>query len=245
MPTPIAGCREGNMKKSSEIDIFELYILRYFHMRSVVLIGFLVLPLLCSGQEAAGEGLSMPSLNEGEEVLTVPELKKPVVDRIHFGLEAGAVFSTFGRQGSMYNTYIAPEIRYQAAPRLHFSTGIILSTGFAPFAGADHSMSGSGTPGLTGNRFNRVLFFAEGSYQLNPRLTIGGMVIKELENDFHQQMNAFQKNSGFQSVGMSVGYKISDNIHVGARLSVTDGRPYYFTDPANPFILRSPYGPVW
>lgn len=214
-------------------------------MRSIVLSGFLLFPILCSGQEATGEGLYLPSLNEGNEVLTVPELKKPHMDRFHFGLDAGAVFSTFGRQGSMFSTYVAPEIRYQATPRLHFSTGIILSTGSLPYTGADLTMAGPGPLWTAGNRFNRVLFYAGGTYQLNPRLTIGGMVVKELDNDFRQQVNAFQKNTGFRSVGMSVGYKITENIHVGARLNVTDGRPYYFTDPTNPFILRSPYSPLW
>jgi hypothetical protein len=231
-----------NHQKSISLS---MYRLRYFLMRSMVLSGLLLLPVLCSGQEATGEGLFLPSLNQGNQVLTVPELKKPVMDRLHYGLDAGAVFSTFGRQGSMFSTYVAPEIRYQATPRLHVSTGIMFSTSFLPYAGADHMMAGSGTLGAAGNRFNRVLFFAEGTYQLNPRLTIGGMVVKELDNDFHKQMGAFQKNSGFQTVGMSVGYQITDNIHVGARLSVTDGRPYYFTDPTNPFILHSPYSPVW
>jgi hypothetical protein len=215
-------------------------------MRSLFFCGLFLLPLLCSAQEAAGEGLFLSSENEAKEVLTVPELKKPVMDRIHFGLDAGAVFSTFGRHGSMYSTYLAPEIRYQAAPRLQFNTGVVLSTYFLPGAGIDYTgMVGSGMPGASGNSFNRVLFFAEGTYHLNERLTIGGMVVKELDNELHQQMNAFQKNAGFQSVGMSVGYKITDNIHVGARINVTDGRPYYFTDPAHPFIRHSPYGPGW
>jgi hypothetical protein len=215
-------------------------------MRSLFFYGLLLLPLLCPAQETAGEGLFTSSVNEAKEVLTVPELKKPVMDRIHFGLDAGAVFSTFGRHGSMFSTYLAPEIRYQAAPRLQYNTGVVLSTGFLPGAGFDRTgMAGSGMPGAGGNRFNRVLFFAEGTYHLNQRLTIGGLVVKELDNDLQRQMNAFQKNAGFQSVGMSVGYKITDNIHFGARINVTNGRPYYFTDPALPFIRQSPYGPVW
>jgi hypothetical protein len=204
-------------------------------MRSIVLAGFLLLPLLCSAQIAEGESPYLQPVHEAKDVLTVPELKQPVRDRFDFGLDMGTAFTTFGRHGSLFTNYLAPEIRYQAAPRLHFSTGIVLSTGFMP---------GSGLEG-SGNRFNRVLVYAEGAYRLNPRLTIGGMVVKELDNDFQRQMHAFQKNSGFQSVGMSVDYKITDNMRIGARFNITEGRPYYYTDPANPFIRRSPFSPGW
>ena len=80
-------------------------------------------------------------------------------------------------------------------------------------------MSGPGFDG-PGNRFNRVLVYAEGDYQVSPRLSIGGMVVKELDNDMYRNMNAFQKNSGFQSIGMNVNYKITDNFHVGAGLVI-------------------------
>ena len=215
-------------------------------MRSIVLAGFLLLPLLCSAQISEGEGPYLQPVYEGKDVLTVPELKQNVRDRFDFGLEAGAALTTFGGHGSMFTSYLAPEIRYQAVPRFQLSTGMVLSTGFMPGGGLE--LSGQAVPGQmggSGNRFNRVLLYAEGAYRLNPRLTIGGMVVKELDNDFQRQMNAVQKNSGFQSVGMSVDYKISDNIHVGARFNVTEGRPYYYTDPAYPFIRRSPFSPGW
>jgi hypothetical protein len=146
----------------------------------------------------------------------------------------------------MFDTYIAPEIRYKAARRVHFSAGVILSTGYFSGAGFENpATAGSGSTPLSGNRFNRILVFAEGNYQVNPRLTVGGMVVKELDNDMYRQLNAFQKNSGFQSIGMNVNYKITDNFHVGARVNVTDGRPYYFNDPTNPFMRRSPFSPGW
>ena len=146
-------------------------------MRSIVLAGSLLLPLLCSAQISEGEGPYLQPVYEGKDVLTVPELKQPVRDRFDFGLEAGAGFTTFGRYGSVFTSYLAPEIRYQAAPRLHFSTGIVLSTGFMPGGGLESSgLAVPGQMGGSGNRFSRVLVYAEGSYRLNPRLTIGGMV---------------------------------------------------------------------
>ena len=216
-------------------------------MRLILFTGFLLLHLLGLAQESEGEALLLQQLNQGQDILTVPELKKPVRDRIDFGLEAGAAFTSFGRHGSMFSSYLAPEIRYQAAPRIHFSAGVVLSTDYLP-GGA--GFEGVGTPGIgpagpAENRFNRILVYAAGDYQINPRLTIGGMVIKELDNDLYRNMNAFQKNSGFQSIGMNVNYKITDNFHVGARFNVTDGRPYYYSDPANPFIRRSPFSPGW
>jgi hypothetical protein len=102
-----------------------------------------------------------------------------------------------------------------------------------------------GAGGPAGNHFNQFLVYAEGTYQINQRLTVGGMVVKELDSDIYRQMNAFQKNTNFQSVGMSVNYKITDNIQVGARFNVTDGRPYYFSDPTNPYLRRTPFGPGW
>ena len=215
-------------------------------MRFIIFTGILLLPLLSFAQESEGEALLLQQLNQGQEVLTVPELKTSVKDKIDFGLEAGAAFTSFGRHGSMFDTYIAPEIRYKAAPRVHFRAGVVLSTGFLSGSGFE----GVGTPGggstsPQGNRFNRILVYAAGDYQVNPRLTIGGMVVKELDNDLYRNMNAFQKNSGFQSIGMNVNYKITDYFHVGASFNVTEGRPYYYSDPANPFIRRSPFSPGW
>lgn len=215
-------------------------------MRAIFITGILLLPLLILAQESEGEALLLQQLNQGQEVLTVPELKKTTWDKIDFGLQAGAAFTSFGRYGSMFDTYIAPEIHYKAAPRVHFSAGVVLSTGFLSgpgFEGPAAPASGSASP--FGNRFNRILVFAEGNYQVNPRLTVGGMVVKELDNDMYRHMNAFQKNSGFQSIGMNVNYKITDNFHIGARVNVTDGRPYYYNDPTNPFMQRSPLGPGW
>ena len=215
-------------------------------MRLILFTGILLLPLLSLAQDSEGEGLLLQQLNMGQEVLTVPELKTPVRDKIDFGLEAGAAFTSFGRHGSMFDSYIAPEIRYHATPRLHFSAGVVLSTGFMSGSGFEGvGTAGGGSASPLGNRFNRILVFAEGNYQINPRLTVGGMVVKELDNDMYRHMNAFQKNSGFQSIGMNVNYKITDNFHVGARFNMTDGRPYYYNDPTNPFMQRSPLGPGW
>jgi hypothetical protein len=215
-------------------------------MRSILFTGLLLLPLLSVAQKSEGETLLLQQLNQGQGVLTVPELKKPVRDRIDFGLEAGAAFTSFGRHGSMFDTYLAPEIRYKASPRFHFSAGIVLSTGYLSGPGFEGvGTPGGGSVGPLGSRFNRILVFAEGNYQVSHRLTIGGMVVKELDNDLYRNMNAFQKNSGFQSIGMNVNYKITDNFHVGARFNVTDGRPYYYNDPTNPFMQRPRLGPGW
>ena len=215
-------------------------------MQLKLITGLLLLPLLGFAQESEGEALLLQQLNQSQEFLTVPELKTPARDKIDFGLEAGAAFTSFGRYGSMFDSYIAPEIRYKAAPRVHFSAGIVLSSGFLSgpgFEGPVTAVGGSASP--FGNRFNRILIFAEGNYQLNPRLTIGGMVVKELDNDMYRHMNAFQSNSGFQSIGMNMNYKITDHFHIGARFNVTDGRPYYYSDPTNPFMQRSPFSPGW
>lgn len=215
-------------------------------MRAILFTVFLLLPLLIQAQESEGEALLLQQLNQGQEVLTVPELKKTTLNKIDFGLQAGAAFTSFGRYGSMFNTYIAPEIRYKAAPRVQFSAGVILSTGFMSGPGFEGPVvPGGGSTSPFGNRFNRILVFAEGNYQINPRLTVGGMVVKELDNDMYRHMNAFQKNSGFQSIGMNVNYKITDNLQIGARVNVTDGRPYYYNDPTNPFMRRSPISPGW
>ncbi len=123
----------------------------------------------------------------------MPELKTSVKDKIDFRVEAGAAFTSFGRHGSMFDTYIAPKIRYKATPRVHFSAGVILSTGFlsgSGFEGAGTPVGGSSGP--MGNRFNRILVFAEGDYQVSPRLTIGGMVVPFLRNEASKSPAASQ-----------------------------------------------------
>ncbi len=215
-------------------------------MRSIFFTGILLLPLLCLAQESEEDSLLLQQLNLGQEVLTVPKLKTATRDKIDFGFQTGASFTSYGRNGSMFDTYMAPEIRYRAAPRVHFSAGVILSTGFMSGAGFEGvGIPGSRPAGPPGLRYNRFWVYAAGNYQVSRRLTIGGMVVKELDNDMYRNMNAFHKNSGFQSIGMNVNYKITDNFHIGARVNVTDGRPYYFNDPSNPFMRRSPYNPGW
>ena len=215
-------------------------------MRTILFTGLLFLPLLILAQESVEDSLLLQQLNQGQEVLTVPKLKTATRDKIDFGFQAGAAFTSFGRHGSMFDTYIAPEIRYQAAPRVHFSAGIVLSTTFLPGMGFEGvGVPGSRPAGPSGLQYNRGWVYAAGDYQVSPRLTVGGMVVKELDNDMYMNMNAFHKNSGFQSIGMNVNYKITDNFHVGARFNVTDGRPYYYSDPSNPFMRRSPFSPGW
>ncbi len=215
-------------------------------MRLILFTGLLMLPLMSTAQETEGESLLLQQYSEDQEVLTVPRLKTTVMDRFDFGLEAGTAYTTFGRHGSMFSSYLAPEISYQATPRIRLNAGVILSTGFISRVGLEGSgPAGAGQSGAATNLYNRHLVFAEGIYRVNQRLSIGGMVVKELDHDLYRQINAFERNSGFQSLGMSVDYKITENIHVGARFNVAEGRPYYYTDPANPFIRRSIFSPGW
>jgi hypothetical protein len=219
--------------------------LRLLIMRWILYTGLMMLPQLGFTQEAGGDAPLFRQINEGKEAISVPELKKPARERIEFGLEAGASFTSFGRQGSLFGTYLAPEIRYRATPRFHFSAGVIISSGFMPQSGFMDPGRQVEKGGSGGKHFSRFLVFAEGTYRVNQRLTLGGMVVKELDHDIYRQMNAFQKNTGFQSVGMSLNYKITDNIHVGARFNVTEGRPYYFSDPTMPYMRPAPWGPGW
>ena len=68
-------------------------------MRAILFTGLLLLPLLIQAQESEGEALLLQQLNQGQEVLTVPELKKTTLNKIDFGLQAGAAFTSFGRHG--------------------------------------------------------------------------------------------------------------------------------------------------
>ncbi len=209
-------------------------------MRLIFITGLLFLPLLGFAQETEKEILLLQQLNEGQDVIAVPELKKPVMDKIDFGLQAGGSFTSFGKYGSIFSSYVAPEIRYQATSRFQFRGGVMFTSSFMP--GAREGLYGAGGPA---NQFNQFLVYAEGEYRVNDRLSLGGIVVKELDNNTSRQMNAFQKNAGFQSMGMRVNYKITDNFHFGAQFSVTEGRPYYYSNPANPFMRRSPFNQGW
>ena len=157
-----------------------------------------------------------------QEVLEVPEINSPPAKKFDFGFQAGTSATMFGRSDAVFSSYLAPELRFHVTPKFQLNTGVIYSRQFLP---ATHD----GMTGPAGAVSDRFLVFAEGLYHLNERISLSGMVVKDIGAGMDPRINSFYKNTGYQSMGMGVQYKVTDNLHLGARIRVSNGRsPYYF-----------------
>jgi len=182
-------------------------------------------------QENHADSTLLQQIKEGKQVFEVPHLETTPARKVDFGFQAGSSVWMSGHRNALFSSYIAPEVRFHATPRFQLNTGIMFSQGFLPGAA-------EGQNGFQGNRFNSFTLFAEGRYLVSERLSFSGMVLKELDPGLDPRINTFYRNTGMQAVGMGVNYKLTENIHFGAQIRVSDGMP---ASRFSPSYMHDPY----
>ncbi|MBN1185027.1 MAG: hypothetical protein JXB49_22265 [Bacteroidales bacterium] len=155
--------------------------------------------------------------------------------KIDFNLSAGAGFTSFKGYGNMFSNFIQPEWSYHVSPKfnINFGTTIIRHT----YNGAPDFYSFN-TNSLYGN-FTSAMIYAEGEYKLTNRVTLSGMGYKEIPaSKTPQGYNPYLFNYLNQGMAMSINYRIKDNMHIGASISINDGANTYsplYNNFNNPF----------
>jgi hypothetical protein len=177
-----------------------------------------------SAQEESSEALLLQQYQDGMNSLEAPKLNSPPIQKIFFGFRAGSSVILSTAQKPFFTNSLAPEIRYRVSPKFQINTGIIYTRGY------DSSTQGLG--------YNSFAFYTEGEYRLNDRLSLSGMIMKEIDNFPGPRMDAFNRNTDMKSMSMGLNYRLTDNISFGANIRVTNGMPRYHS---NPFYNSNPY----
>ncbi|MFO7873941.1 MAG: hypothetical protein R6U62_05620 [Bacteroidales bacterium] len=154
-----------------------------------------------------------------------------------FMLGTGTSFSTGGSAFTMFSNWVTPRLSWDMGNQFQLEVGTILSTtrmnGTASLftTGSQRQESGMVAFG-DGTRVSRGTFYAIGSYQVNPRLSITGGTWVE-RSGFDMADNRLQGYNYQQNPkGMMLGfdYKVTENFRFGAEINVSGGQ--------NPFSPR-------
>lgn len=149
--------------------------------------------------------------------------------RVRVGMQVGTGISIINKE-TLLNSYIAPHLEFNLTPRFRVYTGMILMNNnflnSAPFT--------TETTGAYNNRFTNTLIYAEGQYQLNKRITVNSLVIKNIVN-LNDQTGNPNLNYNFNSMAVGMNYKISEGSSIGFQVQFNEGRTPFNN---NPYLFR-------
>ena len=187
-------------------------------------ISLITLLVKASAQETPDEPVLLQHIYAGQHALEVPEITSSKARRFDFGFQAGSSVAMSGHSKTMFSSYIAPEIRFKVSHRFQLNTGVIYSQQYLP--AVQERLYGA-----AGLRNDAFLMFAEGEYYLNERISLSGLIMKEIGTSIDPRINAFNKNAGFQTMGVGVHYRVTDNLQFGVQMQISDGHPPYHSNP--------------
>ncbi len=200
--------------------------------RTLIFSGFLVLLL----------AVSIP-LSGQDEVSTFLSGELPVHSSTpHFGVQMGSMFTSGLKGGSMFTHSVAPSFNWDVSQRFNLHVGTIFSTsqmnGMNPlFPYTPHMAGGESISILDGQRFSSSTFYAVGSYQVSPRLTLIGGTWLERNNMHDMGMNPQAFDASPRGGMLGFDYRITENFRFGAEFNVSSGY-----NPFNSLYNRGMYG---
>jgi len=162
--------------------------------------------------------------------------------RIHYRLDIGTAFSSFGGAGSMMSSYLSPSIRYKISPKLDLHIGGTVLYNY-PVGG-----STAGESMMTSGNDPSYQFYLYGTYQVTDRLVVDGSFVKGKMNHYNFGLYPYQMNSNYESYSLGFNYRIASSFHVGAQINVSNGmNPYFYSDPFRPgrFNTYDPFYREW
>lgn len=183
----------------------------------IVLFIALILPFGSAGQDTG-------AVNTGTGDANNPKITDTLfLPSPFFSLQAGAFFHTMPG-AHLYGTSITPMFSQPVGKRLTVSAGAVI--GNTTYSAASNTGVENTESSSRGN-FTSLTLFTAGSYQLNGRLTISGSAYKTIDPGFMQRLDPENLMMEAQGASLGVGYKISDNVHIGAGIRMDDGRSNY------------------
>jgi len=148
---------------------------------------------------------------------------------LKFNLQSGASFSTGFGGGGLFNTFLAPSFSQNLGKKFTLSAGMVMSN--TTYNNLNLlNQDGTFRP-YSGNMTNFTLY-AAGSYQVNERLTLSGSAYKTINPAFNARLNPDQLRMDAQGMSFGVGYKVGENMHIGAEIRIQQGNSNFY----------SPYG---
>ncbi|MHC1774694.1 MAG: hypothetical protein AB9834_04695 [Lentimicrobium sp.] len=146
-----------------------------------------------------------------------------------FNLQTGASFSTGYGGGSLFSTYLAPSFSQNLGKKFTLSAGAVINN--TTFNNTAMWNQDGGLTPYSGNMTTFTLY-ASGSYQVNDRLTLSGSAYKTINPAFNARLNPESLRMEAQGMSFGVGYKVGENMHIGAEIRMQQGGNNYY----------SPYG---
>lgn len=154
------------------------------------------------------------------------EVATPTLSPVKFNLMTGAVFSSGTGSGSLFNSYVAPSFSQNLGKKLTLSSGAIISN--TTYSNLNLiSQDGNFRP-YSGNMTNFTVY-AVGAYQVNDRLTVNGSAYKTINPAFNARLNADNLQMEAQGMSLGFGYKLSENVHLGAEIRMQQGNSNFCT----------------
>lgn len=151
-------------------------------------------------------------------------------------MEIGAGFGTGFQNSTFTNTFVSPQFFYNVSPKLSLNGGMIL--GRNNFYNSSSELVDYFP--ATGN-FTYTYLYGEGQYQINDKLTIGGMLYRESNLQNYPEINPRALNFENQGIMMEFQYIINENFSIGGGFGVSNGNSPYFNERrmfSNPFMFN-------
>jgi len=176
---------------------------------SFILISFLTFSLFA--QINNEDDYYDPNFNTGlDSASFYPE--NNVEKKLTTSITAGSMFFN-SSYGNAFSSYIAPSIDYSVSKRFKLRTGLML-------ANTNLFSSGNSEINYYSNRYNNVMLFAQGEYQLNKKILLRSTIIKDLNNSL--------SNSSFESYSFGFDYKIGEKSSIGIDIQFSKNNyPFY------------------
>ncbi len=146
-------------------------------------------------------------------------------------MEMGTSFSVGSGGGSLFGVYVAPHVSYKVSPKFRLNFGaMIRNSNFINY----YNPYGFESISRFDNNITQTFVYVEGEYLVNDRLLIHARGYKEIAR--FNEPNINPGALGLDNGGVAVGfdYKVSDNFHFGAEVSVHKGNTPY--NPYNPYL---------
>jgi hypothetical protein len=157
---------------------------------------------------------------------------------LHFNMQLGTNFSSFGRYGNVFSNYLSPAITYRFTKKFNLQAGATITNSFIN-QNFDDSSEGIYQPFKGNITFSTI--FIRGQYQLNQKLTIGGTVYKEFT--LFNTTTPINPYFNIEGKGMIIDiyYRPLKNLHINASFEYYDGNNPYRRSIWGDYNLCSPF----
>jgi len=204
-------------------------------MKPAFLLFFSIILLVCQSLQGQSLTDTLPASLGQDTSLIVPFNSTvglaPVspVKKVSFGMEMGTTVGLSSGNGSLFGVYVSPQVRYRVSPKFNVNFGATMSnSNFINF------LSPYGFEGTArfDNNITQTFLYAEGQYQVNNRLIINAKGYKEIYRFNEPQINPRALDLDGGGVAFGFEYKVTDNFHFGAEVSMRKGNTPY-----NPYSI--------